>query len=73
MELASQARLLVASFLGLDSGIEEAGWNYKQTRSPHQGDLFFSRNTAAKVKKKLLEEVQYYQSLPRLINLIVDR
>lgn len=60
MELASKARYLVAAFLGCGtegSELEEAGVNHKQTRSPHQGDLFFSRKTASRVKEKLQEMV----------------
>lgn len=58
MEQASKARFLLSAFLGQEGGgVEVAGVNYKQVKSPHQGDIFFSRETAVTVKKKLWDQV----------------
>lgn len=60
MELPTKfkGKLLLAAFLGVDGGgVEAGGVNYKQAKSSHLGDLFFSRETAARVRKKLRDEV----------------
>lgn len=59
-ELRTDARLLLAQALGRDpegSELEVAGVNYK---SSGQGDLFFSRKTADRMRKKLLETVRVH-------------
>ena len=60
MEVFSAARFLLAHALGCDPGgseLEVASVNCKHAKSSGQGDLFFSRRTANRVRERLLEMV----------------
>ena len=54
----AQAKSLVAAILGCDLSSSEVdvGLSCKLVKSAEQGDLFFSRKTAARVKEKLREK-----------------
>lgn len=54
----SRAKSVLSAFLDCDPSTDLGlGVNHKMVKSPHQGDLFFSRKTTKAVQEKLKEKV----------------